>query len=215
MDVYFGQEPGPYGPWVDPRSAKPGGCGGAIPDLVWSVDQDDLGSHAWDATAHAMIDPPLWHEGAIHVVFSPAWIVIEPDYAKGCVNLTGRLIDVATTRGLASAIRKLNALDTPFTFAVEADNRVVFSASVPARPFIPVHLGQVLLNLVDFTFAFWRGEIQPDLDGTMATDRVSSEGPGIPWCGTGAIEFQQRYASVEGHPSEVWFAQDDDDEETW
>ena len=143
---------------------------GAIPDLVWPTDQDDLGNHVWDA---------------------------------------------ATTRGLASAIRKFNALDSPFTFAVEGEHRVVFSASVAARPFVPVHLGQVLLDLADFTFAYWRSEIQPDLDGTRATDRVYEEGLFIPWCGTWTLEFQQRYASVEGHPRELWFAPDVNNEETW
>lgn len=180
---------------------------------MWARDDAELFQSVWGAAAHAMLNPPSEHRGAIHVIATPGWVVVIPDFAAGLVRLDAGLIDAHSSRGLASAVGKLNALGTPFKFAIDGDARITVSSQVSARPFIPIHLGQVLLDLIEFTRSYWRSEIELDLDGTRVTDRVFSDGPGIPWCGTGTVEFESMYASTEAHPQRRWMEEDQDDEE--
>lgn len=158
------------------------------------------------AVAHATLGSGFKDEGTTHVLEEPAWITVESNYAKSRVIVSSLLLDVDAdvTSDLAGAVARLNAMDTPYKFAVQTSGRLTATAEVAARPFVPLHLGQALLDLIEFTFEFMGSELRAELLGTDCHASFAQSGVSFPWCGTGQIMFQEQYTSLTAHPRSTW-----------
>lgn len=206
-----------FGPWEDPRLASPGGCGGAIPDQVWAANAEELSAAVSQAMTHAMLAPVEHMGDALHVLEDPAWVMVIPDFKRRRVVLTANLLDLESPISAASvaAVARLNAGATPFKLTIEESpwqmQRLIASIEVQARPFIPVHLGQQLLDLVEYTFRI--RDLAPELEGAYSFESSSREGLMWQWCGTTAESYKMDYASVGNHPRFGWDDCDDEDGE--
>lgn len=160
---------------------------------------------------HATLGSGFGDGGTIHVLEEPVWITVESDYTKSRVVVTSLLLDLDGASEMAGPVARLNAMDTPYKFAIQASGRLTATVEVAAHPFVPLHLGQALLDLVEFTFEFMDSDLRAELPGMDCHAGFGQSGVFFPWCGTGQIMFQNLYASLAAHPRSTWpRAQDDD-----
>ena len=183
-----------------PASADSGS--GSFPDVVWPCGAEELQDWTWAATTHALLDTVWPKDDVLHYTFNDAWISVAADFARGEVTVTSHLLDAfappVDTDPSAKMIVEL-ASDAP-QFAFRRDSYgVTASATVPARPFVPVHLSRAVLELVLFSEEFLaRGEW--DIREFQSTTYRAGYFAPLPFCGNPKMEIESQYSSCDGHP---------------
>ncbi len=191
----------PFGPWVDPRNPRPGGPTSPIPDIEWPNDPDALVDAVDRAGRHALLDYFQWDLGVAHFVWNGVWLRTTVNFEAGMVSVETSLLDLVAPSDRSRGSEFLAGLraGSPHIWFDMDGHGLVMRTTLSAYPFVPSHLGQVLLDFVELGETILSAE-QWDPDVFQVVTLRAYELVLPPFCGTSMVNLQVNYASIAGHP---------------
>ena len=145
-------------------------------------------------------------------MWDSVWVRISPDFERHVVTVEASLLDqsdLSDGGSISPLIRDLQRTWPHVWFAAD-DHGLVLRSTLWSVPFIPAHLGQVLLEFIQLGEAIVEGDRWDRDQFRTVTQRAYVEVP-PPFCGTSMIWLQSQYASIAGHPLHDRPCEEEDD----